>query len=1418
MYDFLTVKKEFVAKQQRYVYSPSFVLKPKIKDLMTRARDFYAIFNPETNFWVTDEGEAIEMIDKQVQDHVVKDVGEQIFNDSEHGPIIKRIADTDTHLIDKWHKFCQKDMRDRYEKINQHVKFSNSEIKRTDYATYVLPYPLQEQSTPYYDKLVNTLYLPDEKKKFEYLVGCILAGDQSKIQKLFVFYGLPGSGKSTIISKVIANTIFGGLKDAPYCTKFTAGLLAGKNDFGTDFLSSDPVLAFDDDADLSRIEDNTTLNLIVSHEAVRVNAKFKSPFTTFPNCILVCGTNEPVQMSPNSGLNRRLIDIRQTGERLDPDEYDDCMEHMNFEKSGIAYHCLQVYKECGKNYYNKYQPEDMLTMTSPFHNFVKDNYFELKNGVTLPNAYKLYESYCAECNFKTIMTRYKFRDNLKLYFDSYEDQLDDDGQIKAKNFFSGFKSEKIGIKPKEEVKVEQPESPKVSWLQFEEQHSLFDDVFKDAPAQYEIHDEENNVSRPQYKWETCKTKLSDLDTSKTHYTKIPKEFIVIDLDRKGEDGKKSFEKNYEAAIQFPPTYAELSKSGEGIHLHYIFTGGNPEELSRVCGDNVEVKVFTGNASLRRKLTKCNNLPIAELASGLPFKEKKGGSMIDVNDEWYKNLKASFSAICNALEKKHHGHTRPEINYIHKILTDLYRSGVSYDFRELQPKVFAFAVQSSNSKSYCTNLVAQMHFCSDDNDETNLMTQEYLKQPIVIFDVESYPEDENNEGLFILCWKFYGKDKTVVKLINPTSKEVEKLFKYRLVGFNNLDYDNNMLWAAAHGYTAGELNRLSQRIISGDKSAKFREARNLSWTDVYDFASAGNKKGLKKWEIELKIHHKEMSIPWDKPAPKNRWDEIAEYCANDVLATEAVFDHLVSDYEARLVLAELSGLTPNDTTNSHTIAILTNGIKDPQKNYIYTDLSKIYPGYEFNEYGIDHSRYKEGVKIVAGKSIYKGIDPGEGGRKIGYRGMYFKVGLFDVASMHPSSIRRLNLFGDEITKKFGNLVDGRLALKHLFNEDGTVSQANYDRVIELLGESVRKYLPLDNLDELERSSSNLATALKTAINSVYGLTAASFDNKLRDPRNKDNIVAKYGALFMINLEEEITKLGYTVVHISTDSIKVADVDDKIAKFIMDYGKEYGFTFEYEALYSRMCLVNDAVYIARFATADECKRLIGFVPGDNFKAEKKKKYWTATGKQFAVPYVYKTLFSHEEILTDDLCDTFNTTKGALYLDMNESLPDVSELESEYEKYKKFIDKYSDVDIYEDTKLRNKYEKFLLYFKNEVGADPNQILTKVPEAISKGHNYTFIGRTSSFMPIMKGCGGGILYRYDNNKYSAAAGTTGFRWLETENVLNEAKEQQIDRTYFTKLVDDAVDAIAQYGDFEYFIGDAIPPSKEFMNPPTVA
>ena len=107
----------------------------------------------------------------------------------------------------------------------------------------------------------------------------------------------------------------------------------------------------------------------------------------------------------------------------------------------------------------------------------------------------------------------------------------------------------------------------------------------------------------------------------------------------------------------------------------------------------------------------------------------------------------------------------------------------------------------------------------------------------------------------------------------------------------------------------------------------------------------------------------------------------------------------------------------------------------------------------------------------------------------------------------------------------------------------------------------------------------------------------------------------------------------------------DADLGIIQFVMEYGKQYGYTFEHEATYERMCLVNDAVYIAKYAEADVCNRMYGYIPGDNMEHGGQ---WTATGAQFAVPYVFKTLFSKEPIEFKDMCETKSVKEGAMYLD--------------------------------------------------------------------------------------------------------------------------------------------------------------------------
>ena len=75
--------------------------------------------------------------------------------------------------------------------------------------------------------------------------------------------------------------------------------------------------------------------------------------------------------------------------------------------------------------------------------------------------------------------------------------------------------------------------------------------------------------------------------------------------------------------------------------------------------------------------------------------------------------------------------------------------------------------------------------------------------------------------------------------------------------------------------------------------------------------------------------------------------------------------------------------------------------------------------------------------------------------------------------------------------------------------------------------------------------------------------------------------------------------------------------------------------------------------KYKSAEECQKMYGYIPEDN---KKKGGKWTATGTQFQIPYVFKKLFSREEIAFEDMCET-KSVSSSLYLDLNEGLPDVS-----------------------------------------------------------------------------------------------------------------------------------------------------------------
>jgi hypothetical protein len=1256
---------------------PGFIV-GRSTDLMVRGGSFYAVWDEKTQLWSTDEYAVARLVDAELYAEA---------NDPKHTGRMMVVRDMTSFESQSWSQFKKyiSQIQDNSIILDQCLTFANDEVKKTDYRSKRLPYALAPGDYSAWDELVGTLYSKDERAKIEWIIGSIVSGDSKKIQKFGVFYGPPASGKGTVMD--IMHKLFDG-----YTTTFEAKQLGSANaQFALEVFKNYPLLAIQGDGNLSRISDNARLNSIVSHEPMTIDAKFKSPVTDVIRAFLVMGTNSPVQITDaKSGLIRRLIDIHPTGVKIPFNHYMSLVSRCDFELGAIAHHCLEVYRSMGRNFYEGYRPLEMMLQTDPFFNFIEYNFdiFKEQDGVSLTQAYAMYKEYCADSGIEKPIQRQKFQYELRNYFDDFKDRAEVDGHH-VRNYYSGFSANKF--------KAPEKDGDAFS-LVIEDLYSLLDEELAGMPAQGWREDEFGDKI-PARKWDNVSQVLADLDTTELHYVKVPENHIVIDFDLKDETGEKSLELNLQAASNWPATYAELSQGGNGVHLHYIYEG-EVSELSSVYSEGIEIKTLLGNSSLRRRLTKCNSWPIATLKLGvLPLKEKK---MLD--QQTMSSEKSMRALIVRNLRKEIHPGTKPSIDFIKKILDDAYSSGMSYDVSDMKGPIMAFAASSSNQQLQALQIVTKMKWASDDaakdaiepelgdtpfNPEDNNVTTA-SDQRLVFYDVEVFP------NLFVICWMYEDSD-IVNVLVNPTPREVETLLQLKLVGFFNRRYDNHILYAAYMGYSVEALYKLSQKIITEkDGQAMFGEAYNLSHADIWDFASI--KKPLKKWEIDLGIHHSELGMDWDQDVPDDMIEKVIEYCKNDVRATKAVFEDRKQDYVARQILADLSGLSVNDTTQKHTARIIFGNDRNPQASFIYTDLSKEFPGYTFDP-------------TQKPASSYMGEDPSEGGYVYSEPGMYEEVAVYDVASMHPTSIVQMNAFG-QYTPRFKDLLDARVAIK----------RKQYDAAKGMLGGKLSPYL------EDPKDAKALSYALKIVINIVYGLTSAKFDNPFRDYRNKDNIVAKRGALFMIKLKSEVQARGGHVVHIKTDSIKVVDPTPDLKAFIFEFGQQYGYEFEHEATYSKFCLVDKAQYIAQYGWAAD-EELIG--------------KWDATGAQFQHPFVYKTLFAHEEIEFDDLCESKLVTQGAMYLDFELDNP-------------------------------------------------------MPPT-AKG-TLKFVGRAGRFTPVSEGQGGAMLYRIKDDKHYKVTGTSGHLWMESDM----AKEQgaKIDMTYFEKHVDDAVGALNKHGDAQWFCG----------------
>jgi hypothetical protein len=92
----------------------------------------------ELGLWSTDEHCALQLIDRELDRYA-----EENRHKFDSNIKVLHMWDAESGMIDSWHKYCQKQMRDHFHMLDEKLIFSNYKTDKKDYASKKLNYPLE---------------------------------------------------------------------------------------------------------------------------------------------------------------------------------------------------------------------------------------------------------------------------------------------------------------------------------------------------------------------------------------------------------------------------------------------------------------------------------------------------------------------------------------------------------------------------------------------------------------------------------------------------------------------------------------------------------------------------------------------------------------------------------------------------------------------------------------------------------------------------------------------------------------------------------------------------------------------------------------------------------------------------------------------------------------------------------------------------------------------------------------------------------------------------------------------------------------------------------------------------------------------------------------------------------------------------